>query len=401
MSKLTPARLKYIAFAFYIAVLGAAGYGGYRFYQDNLSSVAYFDGAPTRAVHVFAREGIDGQIFGQEMLYLYITGLMYHPYRWYSVPENFSGKYFHTDKYGFRTNGEPEPDPAKPAASPQAEPKVRVGFFGGSTGFSVKTDDKHTIPALMEGLLADKGVAVKNFSVGGYSLTAELITFVEVARRAPMQYAVFYDGVNELSRYVEYYQDSTNAPYYDTMGYGCFSFISPALHNLPKLMMKKRNADYARRHSDLPKQKIKDIDKTITAANVDEHAENIVRLYMENVRDVAALARGRGVIPVFFWQPEIWSTTKAFTQEELRHRDHHPGFMLLATRVHEKVAALSKRPEMKGILFFDISDALNGLDGEDHFYDFCHIDSVGNALVAKRMAAALEKVLAQTPARAQ
>jgi len=367
---------------------GLCGYGLWRFVAAPKTSGQTAPQEETQRdlykKKLIRQAGFDPDLFQKEGTSLSVKGIMLHPYRWYSLPENFKGTYFNTDSYGFRTNG----------ADAKTEAPIHAGFFGGSTGFSVLSDDAHTIPALAEKQIPD--LAIKNYAIGGYSLSAELPTFIETVRRDPFRFALFYDGVNEISRYVEYIQDLSTARYYETVGYPYYDAIRDAVENLPGYERGKKPLVLSQRSAALPPIDRKSVDELITPANAEEHAEKIVQLYLANVQDIAALARAHNVTPVFFWQPDIYSTKKPLTEDEKFILNEHPGFRLLAEAVHRKAAELAARPEMKDVLYFDLSDALDDLGTDPNFMDFCHIDAAGNALVAKALSAHLQQVLAKT-----
>src|SRR5690242_19841868 len=113
------------------------------------------------------------------------------PTRWYMCQPNFRGQFVVTDDSGFRID---------PTAVTEAK---SIGFFGGSTMFSILTRQEHTIPALVH----LPGFNSLNFGVSGYSTAAELPTLLEALRRYRLEVAVFYDGVNEIGRYLEMLQD--------------------------------------------------------------------------------------------------------------------------------------------------------------------------------------------------
>ncbi len=101
-------------------------------------------------------------------------------YRWYQNLENFQGVNVITDASGFRIDNR------------ALDNRIKVGMFGGSTTFSVLTDQNGTIA---EHISRQSDVyQVLNFGVGGYSSSAEIMTLVESLRAYPtLKMAFFYD----------------------------------------------------------------------------------------------------------------------------------------------------------------------------------------------------------------
>lgn len=72
-----------------------------------------------------------------------------------------------------------------------------------------------------------------NYGIGGYSSTTELMTLIEVKRYDKyIKYAIFYDGVNEVGRYIEYLQKGSGNPIYKVIGYPYFWPFHNSLRNI-------------------------------------------------------------------------------------------------------------------------------------------------------------------------
>src|SRR5262249_10155744 len=146
-------------------------------------------------------------------VYAVMSNSILFPTRWYMFQPNFRGRYVVTDDAGFRID---------PTAVTEAK---SIGFFGGSTMFSIVTRQEHTIPALVH----LPGFNSLNFGVPGYSTAAELPTLLEALRKySRLEVAVFYDGVNEIGRYVEMLQDGgpRRSPRWATMTGGLWKMRS-------------------------------------------------------------------------------------------------------------------------------------------------------------------------------
>ncbi len=342
------------------------------------------------AAEIHARAKIDSQEMTDEINRLYRTSVEANPYRWYGMPPDFQGKHFRTNEFGFRTDGT--------RLSPQS---AKIAFYGGSTTFSVTTLAKHSIPAIIGEALDPTVAQTMNFGVGGYSSSAELILFLETARRETLSAAVFYDGVNEIGRYAESLQDDARAPYLDVFGYPFMDAYESAARNKivgsgllvrhrPYLLRLLSAAGISTFASSAPSPKRLSIDRLITKDNVGTHAERIVGQYLYNITDIAAVAEARGIVPVFFWQPDIYSTSKPLTAYERDVRTEHPGMALLANTVRER---LHNEDALARFHFFDLSGALNELGPDAHFFDYCHLSAQGNLQIGKAMTPILKQFL--------
>lgn len=145
-------------------------------------------GKVAREVH--QRDGIDLDELTRELKVLYEDDVELQPYRWFALPPNYHGQYINTDADGFRMS---------PPASGDAP---LMGFFGGSTTFSVTTRDEQSIPAFLGAQLDPTAIQARNFGMGGFSTSAELPLLIEVARANKISVAVVYDG-GEVIRYLD------------------------------------------------------------------------------------------------------------------------------------------------------------------------------------------------------
>jgi lysophospholipase L1-like esterase len=340
------------------------------------------------AAEIYARTQVAPREMKHEVDQLHQALVESNPYRWYGMPPNFQGEYFQTDRFGFRID--------RSGVEPHTK---KIAFYGGSTMFSVTTRAEHSIPAVV-GQALDPAVAqTLNFGVGGYSSSAELALFLETARRESLTVAAFYDGVNEVGRYAESLQDDANAPYLDVFGYPFMDAYDAAARNkvvgggvilryrpyfLRLLSATGINLFPGAGESSKPGS----IDRLITDANVGAHAERIVQQYLYNITDIAAVAKTHGIVPVFFWQPDIYTTAKTLTAYESDVRAEHPGMALLATAVRKR---LQREDALANFHFFDLSDALDELGDDAQFFDYCHLSDQGNRHVGEAMIQILQR----------
>jgi lysophospholipase L1-like esterase len=324
-----------------------------------------------------ARDGVDLDELTAEVRTLYEERVKLQPYRWYAMPANFHGTYINTDAQGFR------------ASPPVSGDGPLIGMFGSSTMFSVTTKDEHSIPAFLGQSVNRDAIQVKNFGMGGYSSSAELALLIETARSHRLAVAVFYDGPNEFERYIEKLQDDPPERYYDVVGYPLSGPWSHAIDLAGDQLFAydPYTLQLARRVIQRLPFISRNANALITAANADQHADAVVRLYLRNVQDIAAIAKAHDIVPVFLWQPDIFTTKKQLSAYERQVAESQPALKLLSDAVRRKLLA---NPALKDYRFFDISDAVDGLDASTHFLDEVHVSFEANRMIAERIAAILK-----------
>lgn len=334
---------------------------------------------------ISSRYGVDHTVLAREMEDLYYVRARYHPARWYALPADYRGTYVRTDAYGFRIDRDAT-----------LADKEKIALFGGSTMFSTTTRQEGTIAAALQHLVNNGKVHVMNYGIGGYSTSAELPSLLEAMRvDHGIRVAVFYDGVNEVGRYLELLQDQRDEAFYPLVGYPFDKALRVALDNesggswlsyRPKTLVL---ADFIRVyvHKMLGLRKLAEQG---TARDIEGVAHRVTDLYVANVQAIDAIARANGITPVFLWQPDIFLTKKKLTLHEQALRDGRPELLKALTHaVHRQVVTDAR---LGKLTFFDASDVLDGLEGE-HFYDYCHVSEEANAVIAARMVTLLRKAV--------
>ena len=286
-------------------------------------------------------------------------------YRWYSNLPNYRGEHVVTDNSGFRID-----------QKKLTKDKI-VGMFGGSTTWSVITSQEGTIPNLLTGILPE--LQVLNFGVGGYSTGAEIMTFVEALRIYPqMKTAIFYDGVNELARGLEQIGQQNLSNSYNLIGapllegkiYAMnksFSGISLADSNLFYIYKKIKSR----------------IKQNKTSVDQDERLSPIINRYFQNIKVLSGICLEYNIECIFSWQPSIYTVSK----ESLNEKEKE---ILINTPMSDYIRLTEMIFEDGRSKFYNIvnlTDSLNQKSPKNkYFYDWCHLNADGNALVAKAIA---------------
>lgn len=276
------------------------------------------------------RHNLDFQKLKDDNKAIYNDTLQFHPYRWYKLKENFKGSYITLDQHGFRNS-----------QSEKIKADSLIGFFGGSTAFSIFTNDDHTIPVLLEQQL-NKRFSIYNYGVGAYNSTSELMTFIEVIRSQNLKYAIFYDGVNEVGRHVEAYErgklfknsqfknighfheDMTRVGIENSYGYKILT--NPYKPNILKAIDKYV---FPAKTQSSSRKRLTSLSANVNDETFHELSKEIINTYINNVKMISAVAEEYGITPIFLWQPEIYTTRKELSEYERKHFNKYAGIKKL------------------------------------------------------------------------
>lgn len=289
------------------------------------------------------------------------------PTRWFSSAINYSGKYVKTDNHGFRIDGN------------FISPIRIIGFYGGSTMFSVTTDQDHTIPNLIK----IHPYTSLNFGVGGYSTTAEIPTFIETIRSYKnIEVAVFYDGVNDIARYAEMIQDGQENSAFKQVGYYYKDAVSGAAARQfssldPNLITYRSNfLEIFNKYKEKSA-----IEKNISASDLNNAADSILDIYFNNLKVINDLASRNNVMPIFIFQPNLFTSKKQMTGHEQATANNHSIVPTLAKLVHAKLLSDKRMNTYNVHDFTDIFDNIS----ENIYVDWCHINEKGNQIIASKI----------------
>lgn len=306
-------------------------------------------------------------------------------YRFYRPKPDFEGKYMSTDGQGFRNTTQHLKD--------QKLKKKVIVFLGGSTMWGGGTaSDNNTIASLFSKYFNEKdpniNYEVKNYGVGGYQNTQEIILLLQKLGREQIDYVIFYDWVNEaIMGYWELHDGNNNGDFLQpsiSAGIsGMVNYLSQkGLYdntcNL-KIIIKKSNIVKAillltntLRKQKNPRDKATDLsDKELHQAN------RIIRLYKKNKKIINAVAGDFNFKPFFIMQPNL------FTKKVLsKYEETSPYFEdEKSVNFQREVYALARKEFSNDENFYDISGCMG--TNETIFIDDHHTNFKGNKLIAK------------------
>lgn len=300
-----------------------------------------------------------------------------HPLRWYYLAQNFDGEYWHTDELGYRVDrGFTRHD--------AGEFEFEVGVFGGSSTFSILTGFDYSIPALLAAKCDNPDVRITNYGIGGYSSSAELGAFIEILRHRNIDHAIFYDGVNEIGRYIEAFQmfGGENAVYsrvgfpYDPAN---FDFISYHLRPDDKLRaLRQWNIGRVLAKAIIVSGLVQytNYEDSLILHDTEHHASTILDIYERNIADILSIAKENQVTVEFFWQPSVYMKNALSEPEGAIIRTASQADRELNVLVSEQIATIGNVK--------DISDVFDATESQV-FYDSVHLGKSGNVIVADRL----------------
>ena len=308
--------------------------------------------------------------------------LAYYEYWLYAFPPYTSATINITGFYSARL---------APASAPTETATCRVWMFGGSTLADMETADALTISSQLAAALRERGVEaeVLNFGVPGYASSVELLKFQDILRRCAESrqpdVVVFYDGYND--------------PYLGWVG-GAGN-LQPDLSAKLEMVVTRQTARYLLlRLSDALGDRFALWRNTIghrltaRAAQHEKNIDQVVHIYLANVRMARAVAQEFGIRPFFVLQPLLMTKQPLSAREQEIYNEGGRALKSFVLDFYGRVrAGLAEEED-----FLDFSGVLNNRAATD-FYDECHTgpytgEVIGRAL-AERLAGPLEHKVAR------
>lgn len=344
-----------------------------------------------RSNEISERYGFDFNMLLADNKALHDDFLLYHPYRWYELTKNFKGNYIQTDTEGFRNQ----------TSSIVSADKPEIAFFGGSTAFSIYTLDDYTIPAFLSHELSPS-FTVKNYGMLSYNSTAEMMTFIEVMRNNKnLKYAIFYDGVNEIGRHVEAYERKKldGESYFKRIGHFHENLTRTGIENSfgykileskykPNVLKVLDRYVFSTQVSSNSRRRFRGLSVSDDDKLYESLSNDIINTYISNVRAISAIAKEAGIIPIFLWQPDIYTTSKNLSKQELGYYNGYLGIRKLTKLVFKNIIGSES---LNAFNFYNISDALDEMGNESHFYDYCHVDREANQVISNRILSIIQQ----------
>ena len=289
------------------------------------------------------------------------AGYRHEPYLVY-LPRAFKSKHVNISEAGFRLNSQ-EP----------AYPKIinhKVWVFGSSALYGVTNADSETIPAHIERMLSrnypDRAFQVRNFGIVGYNSLQDLIQFKYRLLRDKPDLVIVFSGVNDhynawLAPTVQDAMLATNVMPRDTLKYyaelhresGIVNWrmvagkIRSLFGNTVTLVdkaikyfrLRSANSDISAWKTEYRKLRDQDL------ARAKMVVPQIRRMYTDNLRHMANLARDHGAKVILIHQPLLFASPKPLVGTEVAE-NFHPRLSFFAMS-EEELQALKEVPSFR------------------------------------------------------
>jgi lysophospholipase L1-like esterase len=292
----------------------------------------------------------------------------------YTANRPFQGQFIHVDEVGQRvTSSFMHDDVMAP----------EVAFFGGSTMWGYGSRDEYTLPSQIARLLNEAGKPIRatNFGQLGYVSTQDLIVFQrQLALGNTPDIAVFYHGSNDITTF-EVNQQIAGLPFNEINRLRDLTAGTILRSGRPVLLQ--------------PNDQLADLDFSLTGIP-DASPAQIVDLYLQNLRQIRAIASEYGVQILFVWQPAIMFKRNLVRQEQAglnAINQQFPGFDTLYREVDEELRSRVQSENLEDILL--LSD-LFADDPNFRFIDMVHVTEDANFLIATQIISSLHPLLTIT-----
>lgn len=232
-----------------------------------------------------------------------------------------------------------------------------IWMFGGSTTWGTGSDDKNTIPALIEKLT---NISTLNLGETGYSTTQSLNLFLKNFVKYKPKIIIFYSGVNDVGK--------------------CKKDLNHFSTGQENIIKTKLSRSYSENLLIAPlkileKFKINN-QETINVYDCDTNiskAERIATTFVNNWISIKLIAEKNNIkfIPVL--QPTVF-TSKSKKDYLSLNSELQIQYEIIYKLIKKKLKKIN----------FDYLNLENSLDKEENYFiDFCHLSPNGNMMVAR------------------
>ena len=269
-----------------------------------------------------------------------------------------------------------------------AQAENRIWLFGGSTMFCQEVPDELTIASHLQRLVNDAGCGtwrVENLGTPSMTIAQHLARLHDTPV-APGDIVIFYDGFNDVWHGI--YNGTPKRHTAGPSSLGGVRQLTPVQKCLFRIHARFHPVSAAVRllcdveGKVLPRTLVDDATLGCNCAAVE-------KIFLKTLQDTHRFCAGRNVRFIHLLQPQIFSL-KQMSANERWLADNElkitPGLDRAFQIGYPRVQAACREGAGEGVCTWDISDLFNdrGHSGEI-FLDQCHVNHVGNLLIARRI----------------
>lgn len=242
-----------------------------------------------------------------------------------------------------------------------------IWVFGGSTTWGTGSDDKNTIPSLIEKLT---NISTLNLGETGYNTTQELnLLLKELVKHKPKK-IIFYDGVNDVGKCLK------NLNYFSTgqeiVLQNIFQSVSSESNSKKLIIAHLKILEKVKKFF----QKNQNAERIYNCDTDVSKAEKIAKTFVNNWISVELIAKKNNIKFVPILQPTIFTSTS--------NKDYLPTNYDELKKQYEIVYELIKKELNKeDFKYLNLENSLN--KAENYFIDFCHLSPNGNMKIASEI----------------
>jgi lysophospholipase L1-like esterase len=270
------------------------------------------------------------------------------------------------------------------------DPKRRVLMFGGSTMWGTGSADRNTIPSILQKMLNSSHPS-QNFQVINFGFST-VVAHQQLSKLRTVQIkkgdvVIFYDGGNDIYQGVVY-----GDPEGTIIGYNEAHKFEVYLNQLKFFL--SRHSSFYQLMGELRNNGLKSVDcKEYSQEEILRRTKLAFNVYLHSIKSARDYVENQGGVFLHFFQPTHSSRHQLTENEEsLISNKFKCSFKMqsIAANIYREKLALERN------LSVDLSlelDAVN--DGREYFFDWIHVSSAGNKLIASKIHQHLDNQLSR------
>lgn len=281
------------------------------------------------------------------------------------IPNDFHGHFFNVEN-GFRVTTDIPKNTTK-----------KIFIFGGSTAYSSEVPDGYTIASYLQRKLNSAGYTsyqVVNAGVTSVN-TNQQVERLRITPTTKNDVVIFYDGVNDVVQGVLYGNAENTIVGNDRS--------RPLWQKLLSKLAK---------HSVLARAMLSRMARNYSIHNLDSRISETLSRYRANLDATANIASERGTKFLHFLQPTLFTLAQRHAYEEklLTHGFIPPQVEKAFNSTYPALEQIVNERAKLGLADYNLTSIFNNLDTPVYF-DFCHVNHVGNDAIATAIFASLLK----------